>query len=164
MPFPVGEEEDALAVVEAGSVALGNSGVYAEGLAEAGLGRLCASHCNDSTVVAAVLVEAVNRLSEENLVEDSEASCVAGANSEHYEVLRFLTDIDDLDILAFKSEFSKIFSLREEEILSAADSVELLCKSHAALILFVLSLAVLAVSGDIKSLLCCDSVKESAEL
>ena len=115
-------------------------------------------------MVAAVLVEAVDGLAEEDLVEDSEALRVAGADAEYDEVLTFLADIPDLDILAVNFELGEVLGLREEEILCTADGIELLCELHAALVLPVLGSARLTVGGDIEGLLGSDVIEQLIEL
>ncbi len=63
------------------------SAVNAENLTEAGLLRLVASKRHDGAVLASCAVERIDRLSEEDLIEDLNALNVAGLHAERDEVL-----------------------------------------------------------------------------
>ncbi|OPZ18891.1 MAG: hypothetical protein BWZ04_02561 [Firmicutes bacterium ADurb.BinA205] len=105
-------------------------------------------------MVTSVLVVAVNRLGKEDLIEDSEASRIAGTYTEDNEILGFFTYIDDFDVFALHFEIHNILGLREEEILSAADCIESAAHSHAAFVLLILGSTVVSVYGKVESLLC----------
>ena len=75
------------------------SGVNAERTAEAGGSRLLAGEGHDDPVLAAVLVEGVGRLAEEDVVENGERSGVAGADAKNCEILMLAAGVDGADVL-----------------------------------------------------------------
>ena len=76
-------------------------------------------------MIAAVFIEAVDRLGEKHAVEHGQTAHVAGAHAENGEILVLAAGVDDLDLLAGDLEIHQVLRLREEEILRAADGVEL---------------------------------------
>ena len=68
----------------------------AESAAKAGLGGAGTRHRHDDAVLAAGGVEAVHRLGEEHAVQDVKALDVAGADTEHHEILTLGAGVDDL--------------------------------------------------------------------
>ena len=134
----------------AGSVSLGSSSVDAKHAAEAVFLRLGASHCNNGSVLTAGSIVAVNRVCKENLVQNGEASCIAGTNAEYYEILALGSVVDDLDVLTLDIEVAEVLGLGEEEILGTSYGVECLAHLCALGPFLVACPAVIAVNGEIK--------------
>ena len=100
-------------------------------------------------MLAACLVAGVNRLCEEYSVKNLKACAVASANSENYEILGLLTVINDLDLCSLYLKIGKVLNLREEEILSTANSVQIFGKLCAFLPFTEMGFTVIIVNGEI---------------
>ena len=105
-------------------VPLRRGGIDPERRAEAGLGGAAAGHREDQPVLAAVFVIRIDRLREEDLVEDPEGTRVAGTDAEHGKVLVLRARIENLDLFVLHAEADEVFRLREEEVLRAPRGFE----------------------------------------
>ena len=74
---------------------------------------------DDHTVLAAVGIVAVARLSQKHAVENIHRLCIARADTEDSEVFRIAADVLDLNRLAGNLECCKVFGLREKQLLGA---------------------------------------------
>jgi len=131
--FGVGLPVEAFAVHPAAHVAGWLCRVDAEDRAEAGLGRARAGHGDDDAVFAAGFIVGVGRFCQKDLVQNVKAPGVARAHAEEDEGLGGIAALDELDLLARHLEADEILDLREEQILGAADGVELLGERQALL-------------------------------